>query len=187
MSNNLFSLYGFYEWDHSIFDGIVLPAGMDKDVLINVIMDFSGELKPYHQVPSRLKYSITNFFKRRYSQYARMYEALITQYNALENYDRIENTRDDNTSKSHSSSKSSSRGSVSAFNSSSFEPNNMTSGDGSSDANGEGHITHTSHVHGNIGVTTSAQMLRGELEIRTYDIYKTIAMEFERELLIQIY
>ena len=187
MSNNLFSLYGFYEWDKSIFDGVVLPTGMDKDILINVIMDFSGELKPYHQVPSRLKYSITNFFKRRYPQYKRMYDALMIEYEALENYDRIETTRDDNTSKSHSTSISSSNGSVSAFNSTTFEPTNSTSGSGESDANGEGHLTHTSRIHGNIGVTTSAQMLRGELEIRTYDIYKTIAMEFERELLIQIY
>ena len=43
-------------------------------------------------------------------------------------------------------------------------------------------------VHGNIGVTTSQQMIESELSLRAkYDIYKIIAREFEREFLVQIY
>ena len=43
-------------------------------------------------------------------------------------------------------------------------------------------------VHGNIGVTTSQQMIESEMSLRAkYDIYKIISREFEREFLVQIY
>lgn len=44
------------------------------------------------------------------------------------------------------------------------------------------------HIHGNIGVTTSQQMIESEISLRAkYDIYKIISREFEREFLVQIY
>lgn len=43
-------------------------------------------------------------------------------------------------------------------------------------------------IHGNIGVTTSQQMIESEMNLRAkYDIYKIISREFEREFLVQIY
>ena len=48
--------------------------------------------------------------------------------------------------------------------------------------------TETTRIHGNIGVTTSQQMIESEMELRAkYDIYKIISREFEREFLVQIY
>ena len=46
---------------------------------------------------------------------------------------------------------------------------------------------YTSHVHGNIGVTTSQQMITSELELRKFDIYEEIAARFEHEFLVQVY
>lgn len=46
---------------------------------------------------------------------------------------------------------------------------------------------YTSHVHGNIGVTTSQQMITSELELRKFDIYEDIAARFEHEFLVQVY
>lgn len=48
--------------------------------------------------------------------------------------------------------------------------------------------TENTHIHGNIGVTTSQQMIESEVSLRAkYDIYKIISREFEREFLVQIY
>ena len=48
--------------------------------------------------------------------------------------------------------------------------------------------TENTRVHGNIGVTTSQQMIESEMSLRAkYDIYKIISREFEREFLVQIY
>ena len=46
---------------------------------------------------------------------------------------------------------------------------------------------YTSHIHGNIGVTTSQQMITSELELRKFDIYEEIAGRFEHEFLVQVY
>ena len=48
--------------------------------------------------------------------------------------------------------------------------------------------THTGHVSGNIGVTTSQQMIESELSLRLgYNLYDMIADEFKRRFCILIY
>lgn len=46
---------------------------------------------------------------------------------------------------------------------------------------------YTAHLHGNIGITTSQQMIESEIELRKYDVYNDIAMRFEHEFLVQVY
>ena len=61
-----------------------------------------------------------------------------------------------------------------------------------------GSVTHTpdgesdteiydNHLYGNIGVTTAAQMIQGELEIRRNDIYNIITNEFRRRFCLLVY
>lgn len=195
MSRNLFSLYGFYQYDNTLFDDIKLPAMCDKDTLINVIMDTSGQLQPYHQTPTRLKMSIDFFFSRMYSNYDRMFRALELEYSAVENYDRYEDINETpnitRTTRSTSNSNSTAQNNVSAYNSNTFEPSGLSTGNGSSSGSAEdresGNRHTTSHIHGNIGVTTAMQMINEELKLRQYDIYKQIALQFEHEILMQVY
>ena len=85
------TLWGFYQYDKTLFDGAVLPDGMEKNILVNSIMKESGDLYPYHQVPEMLKENITFWFSRRLFDFDRMYQALRADYSPIENYDRIEN------------------------------------------------------------------------------------------------
>jgi hypothetical protein len=49
-------------------------------------------------------------------------------------------------------------------------------------------ITHTAQLYGNIGVTTSQQMAKDEIELRkNYNLYGTAAGIFANELLIQVF
>lgn len=48
-------------------------------------------------------------------------------------------------------------------------------------------VTHNAHLYGNIGVTTSQQMLKDELVIQRWNIYEHIADIFVDEFCIQIY
>ena len=50
-----------------------------------------------------------------------------------------------------------------------------------------GSIGHESHIHGNIGVTTSQQMLQAELDVQRWNIYEHIADIFVDEFCIMIY
>lgn len=84
------TLYGMMQYDPSLFDNIVLPDGIDKDCLIAEIVQHSGDLYPYYQVPPFLKVNISYWFMRRRFDFEQMYKALNTDYNPLENYDRYE-------------------------------------------------------------------------------------------------
>ena len=46
---------------------------------------------------------------------------------------------------------------------------------------------HTGRIHGNIGVTTSQQMLQSELDIARFNIYEEITDLFLKELTIYTY
>lgn len=46
---------------------------------------------------------------------------------------------------------------------------------------------HKGHIHGNIGVTTSQQMLSSELAIATFNVYDEIAELFLKEFVVSVY
>lgn len=226
------TLWGFYQYDKTLFDGIVLPDGIDKDNLVSEIMRNSGDLYPYHQVPEYLKRNITFWFSRRLFDFDRMYQSLRMEYSPIENYDRIEDikreykdsgtdteilTLGSSTTSSHTGTDTdstqgggSNEKGVSAYNeegytnrekdtethnSNNTQTYNSTvtnSGSGSDKTQtdyGKQHTeTENTRIHGNIGVTTSQQMIESEISLRAkYDIYKIISREFEREFLVQIY
>lgn len=96
---------------------------------------------------------------------------------------------------------------VSAFDSSSYQPSRKTTESGTESSEGSSHGTNSSSTngegteqtvldhtktnsgrsHGNIGVTTNQQMIESELQLRRFNLYKTIALEFEDEFTIPIY
>lgn len=210
------TLWGFYQYDKTLFDGIVLPEGIGKENLVAEIMRKSGDLYPYHQVLEYLKSNINYWFARRLFDFERMYNALRVEYSPVENYDRKENiTRDyensgiDKASTTLGSSTTTTNvgsndneNKVSAYNESDYTNREKDTQSYNSTLTNTGSGTDTTqteyglkrkevediHVHGNIGVTTSQQMIESEMSLRAkYDIYKIIAKEFEREFLVQIY
>ena len=102
------TLYGMMQYDETLFDDVVLPDGLDKDILVAEIVSKSGDLFPYYQVPPVLKRNITYWFIRRRYDFEQMYKALTATYNPIENYDRYEiatrnytNSGKDNTSRTY--------------------------------------------------------------------------------------
>ena len=87
------TLWGFYQYDKTLFDNIVLPDGIDKDNLVANIMRNSGDLYPYHQIPEYLKSNITFWFSRRLFDFDRMYQSLRMEYSPIDNYNRIEDIK----------------------------------------------------------------------------------------------
>lgn len=84
------TLYGMIQYDKTLFDGVVLPDGLNRDILINEIISRSGDLFPYYQSLPMLKINISYWFLRRRYDFEQMYKALTATYNPIENYDRHE-------------------------------------------------------------------------------------------------
>lgn len=87
------SLWGFYQYDPTLFDSVLLPDGIEKDYVVDEIMKHSGDLYPYNQQPAFLKKNIANWFNRNYAQLERMINALLEEYSPIENYDRYEDLK----------------------------------------------------------------------------------------------
>ena len=60
-------------------------------------------------------------------------------------------------------------------------------GTSATDRSADRDFDHEGRVHGNIGVTTSQQMLQSELEIQKWNIYQHIADLFCKDMLITVY
>lgn len=190
------TLYGMYQYDPTLFDGVVLPDGMDKTLMVNQIIRQSGDLFPYYQVPPEVKSAITEWFTRRKDNFAKLWQGFTAEYNPIENYDRQEDSTETpnitHTLSNSGQDASTNEADVQGYNGTDYVPNSRTKSSGTSSTNGtdteSGTRTYTSRIHGNIGVTTSAQMLEGELTLRrSLDIYALIAAEFETDNLIQVY
>lgn len=211
------SLWGFYQFSNkTLFDNIKLYEGLDKQILVDLILQQSGELFPFHQQPAYLQANIENWFARMYEQFKRSYDALYMEYNPIENYDRHEDwsdsesgsvsTSESASASSHDSTSDSSSNSmtndISAANQlAGFVPdtasNGISAGRSSSDtknqtasassSNRTNLVKHSGRLHGNIGVTTTQQMIESELQLRKYDIYQEIANMFEKEFMTRIY
>ena len=190
------TLYGMYQYDPTLFDGVVLPDGMDKTLMVNQIIRQSGDLFPYYQAPPQVKTAITEWFTRRKGNFAKLWQGFTAEYNPIENYDRQEDSTETpnitHTLSNSGQDASTNEADVQGYNGTDYVPNSRTTSSGTSSTNGtdteSGTRTYTSRIHGNIGVTTSAQMLEGELALRkSMDIYALIAAEFETDNLIQVY
>ena len=265
-----------------MFDDIVLPEGIDKNVLVNTILVESGDFEVLYTNPEFMHLYIKNWFLRKNKTFEHWVNATTIEYSPLENYDRIEDYEDNitgsfnNTSSNNSNSSFSNTGKstnagefsntgstngtdtrntttaetvtdsmgaqssttenkVSAFDSSDYSPkektdtndaaytdthttngetnDSLTSTNLSSDSGTNSDTTnteasgsnetiesgntsgtntnknvHSGRIHGNVGVTTSQQMLDAEMKLwASIDVYKSIADLFVTDFCIMIY
>lgn len=211
MSSARLTLLGLYKADDTIFDLMVLPEGIDKDMLINNILLKSSDFEILYPDPNFIKPAIELWSNKWERTFRKWYEALNINYAPLENYDRYEdwteNTDHDHTitnvmngKLSGNESNSGNRtGSKSAFDSSSLQPydkddtSSSTNTSSTADENTTNKLdestnyTKTGRAHGNIGVTTSQQMLEAELEIDKWNLIEHITDIFLNEFCIMVY
>lgn len=270
------SILGLLEMDETILNGIILPSGLSLDTLKNNIILECAELEVIYSAPSFFRWAVDCWAIKEFPVWERMWNAIQTEYNPLENYDRTETTTEtgthskeesitesghttaentltesgsyskedhdtDTTDKdssssgtthSESESNTSSDHFVYGFNDSSqvkqssdtgtdttetdgttsatgtenteFEHSGTESGSNTGSHSGtesetrtgsrtgeessDNSLTRNSRIHGNIGVTTSQQMLTAELELdKKINMYDIITKDFRNRFCILMY
>lgn len=183
MSTAKITLYGMYRYmslsNDDLFKYLKVPEGIDKQTLIDNIILRGAEFEVLYSDPHFFQDSIKVWSNKWQHTFERWVKALSIDYNPLDNYDRIEESTDT----ANGSGKNSNLNKVSAFNSSSFE-NDSTQ---SSDTEFENKNVHTARLHGNIGVTTSQQMLEAELTVAEWNIYEHITDIFVEQFCLMVY
>lgn len=124
-----------------------------------------------------LRYFAMILYKRFGTKWNKIYEALNVEYNPLENYSSTEIETPNLIDTSKANSKVTVKQSGSTFDSAVYQPYASTETAGSEDDNKVTTTktgTRTVTKSGNIGVTTSQQMLQSEFEVRQYDFYQGV-------------
>lgn len=204
---NILNLYGI----EKVFKDIVIPSGVDKEILVNTIIDKCGLNEPMFYDMPLLNMKIQNFFLKNKEVFNRLYEACTLEYEMIENYDRKEFINRDSTKtnnyeyKSNTNTKEEITGNdvnieqVSPYDGEGFKNSNKYSNDktqenvsdltdsGNNKNDETGKEKEMNWIHGNIGVTTSQQMLESELQIRPkLNIYDLITDMFYKEFMLFI-
>lgn len=193
----------FNNMNLSLFDNLDLPEGLNKETLTSNILLEGGEFEVLYGDPYYLRLAIKTWSDREQDTFKRWVDALNIEYAPLENYDRHEDWTDtldsDSTSNStgtlDTSTTDTTTNDVSAFDSNGYQPKDKVTSNGTIDTDTTDKNTstldntgvHTGRVHGNIGVTTSQQMLQAELDLGYWNIYSRITEMFIKQFCIMVY
>lgn len=229
------SIMALYRYDSTIFDGMQLPEGVDKDTLVDNILLDAASLEVLYPDPVFLKRAITVWSRKRLPVWTELQKTLEYEYNPIDNYDRTEtvtegiersgsgsssrsgtNTGSGNSTTETENSSSSSgtntgTASNTAYNSNSFADTAKNVTSGSSTGSDEGSSTTTSsssetisetgetessssedrtmttHTRGNIGVTTTQQMIQAQREVVSFNLLDVIEDEFIAKFCLAVY
>lgn len=213
--------------ERSVFDSMILPEGIDKNVLIGSIILRCQEFELLYSDPDFLIPAVGVWSRKNYRTFDKWVKALDVEYDPLYNYDRTEEYTDTHTGSSNRTGSFNSTGSGSntltnnltdttadtlthsekAYNDTNYVGTTQDQSNGSiartgtasnalsnsnqgsdSDQSSDSYTNvHKARLFGNIGVTTSQQMLQSELDIARWNLYEHIADLFCNEFCIMVY
>lgn len=178
------SLFGLYYYDSTIFDGMVVPDQIDKDVLINnIVMECAEMTVLYPSVPM-IKQAIEYWSKMRIHAWERMAIVLYEKYDPFINIKRDEvrtieqdrNLKDDGTSVA----------SVNAWNDGTGVERDKNTVNNS--YTGKVITKETFHVEGDSAITDAQDVARKEMDLRIkYDLYNYIVGDFKARFCLSLY
>lgn len=197
------TILGLYNYDNSIFDNLITPPGISMDSVTENILVELGEIEVLFASAPFMKMAIGIWARKNYMVWEKMYNTTILDYNPIENYDRIEDFTDTETRNLSASltgndstvTNSNSTDTVAGFNSASLvdSAGNLTTGkqdntavSNTTDTGTVGSV-HSGRTHGNIGVTTTQQMLEQERNIVKFNVIDYIIDDFKNRFCILVY
>lgn len=175
------SVLGMYNFNNGLFDKFKVPEQIDKQDVVDSILLECAELPVVYTNWDLLQGAIGLLSKRRLHAWERMETALFEDYNPLHNFDRYEELGDEESTSS--SGTADSVNTVNGYNGDAERDRQNTTGNSNTKRSNK----HSGHLYGNIGVTTSAQMLEGELDVRKQDLISIIVREFKENFCIMVY
>lgn len=210
------SILGLYRWDQTILDDLQIPAQLDRDALIHELLLQCAEFEVLYPDAEVMKQAIKFWSMTMLPIWQRLYDTTVLKYDPISNYDRHEEWTDSKTGSSTGSesttgsasstgsgtSSDTTTGARTGFNtadgmrnatqtvnagSTNDSATSSNSGTTESENSSQEDSTHKGRMWGNIGVTTSQQMIQSERDIAVFNIYSRIIHDFEDRFCIMIY
>ena len=195
MSRQILSIYGLYQYDKTIFDGFKLPEGLMLDYLIPELLMELGVLETIYPDPDFMKSAIASWSAKEFPVWEELYNTTKYEYDPISNYDRTEESdvkrTGKNTDKGSGNSTSNIINKIAAFNDPELLDRESANGTGNNSFNNEHGIDETLKVKrtvkGNIGVTTTQQMIDEQRRSVKFNIYDYIIDSFKARFCIMVY
>ena len=181
MARAFLSILGLMNHYPDVMDNFTVPTGLDREVALNKIMFDTAELCLVYTEPSTFKLLVKNWTESEQYNWEKMWDALKAEYNPIHNYNMTESWEDH----SEGTGDGTSQRDVAGYNENSTLVHDSKLTDNNSS---EVDSTHEGQRSGNIGVTTSQQMVEAELALRAkHNMYQIIADSFKRHFCIMVY
>ena len=160
------SILGLNEYtDGHVWDQFDVPEEISRQDATDAILMECAELSLVYTDPDIVAGMIGLWCRKQMENWRHIAQALLEDYNPLYNYDRHEEWTDKGQTQ------------VAGFN----QAADMADKDAAES-------DHKGHIYGNIGVTTSAQMIAGEMDIRLrYNVLDAIVGCFKDQFCVQVY
>ena len=178
------SIYGLYQYSPDIFDQMVLPDEVDRDVLIANIMLECTEMTALYPDADMMKEAIGYWSRSRLNTWSRIAMVLTEDYDPFINIKRDEirtieyepNLINDGTSTM----------SVNAWNDGTGTERDKSQT--TTTQKGSSKTTETLHVEGDSAITDAQDVAKKEVELRDrFDIYNYIVNDFRNKFCLYIY
>ena len=195
MSRHVLSIYGLYQYDKTLFDGLKLPEGLLVDYLIPELLLELGAFETLYPDADFMKAAISAWSAKELPVWEELYATTKYEYDPISNYDRTENSdisrKGNNTDSGRGDSSNNVIGKIAAFNSSVLENKEGADSTANNSYNAEHNIdetiTHSRYIKGNIGVTTTQQMIEEQRKTVKFNIYDYIIESFKARFCIMVY
>ena len=161
------TITGLYEYNPDVFRYFEVPDGMDRQTAINNIIIECSDFELLYPSYTFMEMAIKNWTAVESGIWEKMKKTEDAEYNPLWNVDAdIVETEDSN-----------GIGSTKGYNSTDWLDNAKTKGD----------TTRTIRRTGNIGVTSSQQLIKEEREVADFSTYKYITESFKKRFCLMVY
>ena len=185
--NSTISILGLYNADPSLFDEMQLPEAIDRETVVNGILLKCSELEILYPEPAYMKNAIRIWSAYRVTVWQSLYDTTQYEYNPIWNKDGTVTETEKRNTESSASGSGTGQQSVKAFNESNWADHTKNTSSSKADSKETEGITRERREQGNIGVTTTQQMIKEEREISEFNVIQYIIDDFQNEFCVQVY
>lgn len=189
MAKDTLSILGLYNANPTLFDDMVLPEEIeeDKETLVNNLLMECAEFEILYTDPDFMKWAIQTWSNKNISVWNKLLNTTKFDYDPIANYDRHEEWTDTGNSKTTITPKSTVTTSQNSYENAGFIGATKTESGGTDESETDNTIDREGRAWGNIGVTTTQQMIEQERESVKFNMYDVIIDDFKQRFCIMIY
>lgn len=183
----LFSILSLYNYDDTLFDYVEFPDELDHDKTVQSILLQCAELELVYPDLETMRTALVLWASSCRASWEKMAYTVYAEYNPLWNKDaNITEDRDSGQQRS-TSANGTVTGKVTGFNSSGFTNADQTLNDSEAQEDTTLNEKIVRRETGNIGVTSTQELIQREREIAEFNLTDYIVQDFKKRFCILVY